>query len=621
MKFIVVSAALIAIVINSKEAEACSPLPAPCTGDGNLKITGVAPADLGYFDVSIASDHHDVLLESDYVDSVTGITEESTGNSVAFTAEYIGGTIVRIRPCQALNENSGYTIELLDHCQYPQSGWTPVPIPFPENTTPASYQRAIATTTNATLPATLGTLTPIDATLYSPTVAQNCSLDSCGGEDCDFSNTVRLELTLDSQFSAWSDINDLAVYANGSRLDRNHVRILPGATANDPVTIEHLSLATCASESVENTIYQVKVDSQQQCLEIASNTVSSSYDCSSANFGGCTICPPNDPACVPVCFENPSVVVDPAPGFVLDPTTAIAAINHCPFAPMSCLLTDDDTDLVIAPLDADADNDGIPNSLENISGIDPYGDDDGDGIWNYLDPELAACIDTDGDGICEDLNPLFDVDGDGVPNHLDLDSDGDRLNDASEANHGYDVDGDGVVDNTSNVGANGLLDDAEAPAESGTINYTLPDTLADGTPNFLTPDGDGDTIADGEEAQDVPDPDGDGEANLADLDSDNDGIPDAVEAGDADLTTPAVDTDGDGVPNYLDTDSDDDGIPDSEEQGDGNGDGIIDAYQAGIGGGSGTAVAGGGCSSNRSTFACGLLLFAILATRRKKLLS
>lgn len=61
-----------------------------------------------------------------------------------------------------------------------------------------------------------------------------------------------------------------------------------------------------------------------------------------------------------------------------------------------------------------------------------------------------------------------------------------------------------------------------------------------------------------------------------DLDSDDDGIPDAVEG--------IGDTDGDGIPDYMDPDSDNDGIPDSEEENripplsgiDSDGDGIDD---------------------------------------------
>ena len=56
------------------------------------------------------------------------------------------------------------------------------------------------------------------------------------------------------------------------------------------------------------------------------------------------------------------------------------------------------------------------------------------------------------------------------------------------------------------------------------------------------------------------DTDGDGVKDSLDTDSDNDSIPDSVEAG-PDPGNP-VDTDGDGTPDYKDTDSDNDGVPD-----------------------------------------------------------
>ncbi|MHA8050405.1 Ig-like domain-containing protein, partial [Aquirufa sp. ROCK-SH2] len=62
------------------------------------------------------------------------------------------------------------------------------------------------------------------------------------------------------------------------------------------------------------------------------------------------------------------------------------------------------------------------------------------------------------------------------------------------------------------------------------------------------------------------DTDGDGIPDYRDTDSDNDGILDSVEKGTG--TTP-LDTDGDGTPDFQDTDSDNDGIPDSVEKGTG----------------------------------------------------
>ncbi|MEL6305780.1 MAG: gliding motility-associated C-terminal domain-containing protein [Bacteroidota bacterium] len=83
-------------------------------------------------------------------------------------------------------------------------------------------------------------------------------------------------------------------------------------------------------------------------------------------------------------------------------------------------------------------------------------------------------------------------------------------------------------------------------------------------------------------------------ANGVDLDSDDDGIPDAFEDLNADNdnnpATDATDTDLDGIPDYLDIDSDNDGIPDNIEAQttlgyispslvDANNNGVDDAYE------------------------------------------
>lgn len=82
---------------------------------------------------------------------------------------------------------------------------------------------------------------------------------------------------------------------------------------------------------------------------------------------------------------------------------------------------------------------------------------------------------------------------------------------------------------------------------------------------FVATDLDGDTISDFDEGFGTADTDGDGELDTEDLDSDDDGIPDSVEAGDDDLISPPVDTDLDGVPDFRDLDSDADGIADEVE--------------------------------------------------------
>ena len=99
---------------------------------------------------------------------------------------------------------------------------------------------------------------------------------------------------------------------------------------------------------------------------------------------------------------------------------------------------------------------------------------------------------------------------------------------------------------------------------------TLPDSweVSVGLDPALT-DTDGDTIPDQVEVGgDIDAPlnsDGVDDIDALDTDSDNDGITDAVEAGDADLTTPPIDTDSDNTPDYLDSDSDGDGVDDDTD--------------------------------------------------------
>jgi hypothetical protein len=198
----------------------------------------------------------------------------------------------------------------------------------------------------------------------------------------------------------------------------------------------------------------------------------------------------------------------------------------------------------------------------------------------------------------------IDKDKDGIPDFVESnipaalqDADGDGIINA------YDTDYPGFVDNNGDF----INDNFQADGDSngdGILNYKDPTFLYMGLP-FKDVNGDG--------INDYFDSDLDGIINMLDLDSDNDGIPDVVEAGgvdangdgkldnfvdtdgdglsdqvDASLTGAynsgvglgAVDTDGDGVLNEFDLDSDNDGIPDVVEVGglDANFDGRIDGF-------------------------------------------
>jgi hypothetical protein len=279
---------------------------------------------------------------------------------------------------------------------------------------------------------------------------------------------------------------------------------------------------------------------------------------------------------------------------------------------------DTDGDGVNDADDLDDDNDGIPDALER-------GDSDGDGVPDRLD------LDSDNDGIvdaveaghvasagggsvactgaaavgqnglCDNVETapdsavlnytVRDTDGDGVRDVRDLDSDGDGITDAAEAaGGGGDANGDGRVDCPAGVGVNGLCDDVETANDAGVVDYdgngTGPDKVRD-TDGDLAPDSrdldaDNDGINDVLEAGGV-DANGDGlldPTNAAAPDADGDGLVDRADpdGGGAPLARP--DFDGDGRPNFLDLDSDNDGRSDLVEGGSGgvdaDDDGVVD---------------------------------------------
>ncbi len=209
--------------------------------------------------------------------------------------------------------------------------------------------------------------------------------------------------------------------------------------------------------------------------------------------------------------------------------------------------------------DGPGDLDGDTISDEHEGGASGR-DTDGDGTLNSLDP------DSDGDGLSDadeagdaDLSTVpRDSDGDRTPDFEDTDSDNNGIPDASESSS--DPDGDGrsnVID---------LDDDGDGLPDARELRgMTMPplDSDFDGLPDHLDVDSDGDTITDGDDL-DV-DTDLDMTADFLDQDSDADGIPDSIEAGDADLATPPVDSDMDMIADFRDPDSDDDGLSDRDE--------------------------------------------------------
>ena len=253
-----------------------------------------------------------------------------------------------------------------------------------------------------------------------------------------------------------------------------------------------------------------------------------------------------------------------------------------------------DSDGIADYLDIDSDDDGIPDNIEAqaTSAYTPPSakDVDNDGLDDAYDQDtgsstLAASV---------GLTPV-NTDGDATPDYRDLDSDDDTVADATE---GHDTDFDGTPDTTpagTDADSDGLDDNfdvfdyssvAAGPATTGDnaangttdVASDYPDVNSDGEPDWRDGDDDGipntveDTNGNGDPSDD--DADGDGIPNYLDLDADNDGLRDAVEAG----ATPAtpVDTDQDGTADYLDLDADGDNLFDLNESNDDDRNGIND---------------------------------------------
>ena len=201
-------------------------------------------------------------------------------------------------------------------------------------------------------------------------------------------------------------------------------------------------------------------------------------------------------------------------------------------------------------------------------------DSDSDGIKDKVEAQTTAgylrplgdlnCNDID-DAYEEGLNPI-DTDGDSIPDYRDLDSDND-----------------GIVDNKESQEIDGYI----APSGLDNNNNGMDDVY---TPSGITP----------------INSDSDSQPDFRDIDSDNDGIPDNVEAqttsgyiapNDDDAATYAsnngvnsaypsglspVNTDGIDTVDYLDNDSDNDLVPDNNEGNDFNYDGIPDQAYTGV---------------------------------------
>lgn len=246
--------------------------------------------------------------------------------------------------------------------------------------------------------------------------------------------------------------------------------------------------------------------------------------------------------------------------------------------------TDTDGDGIPNALDLDSDGDGIPDVVEaggtdanNDGKIDGFIDTDGDGFSDAVDGDVGndgtaensagalilSGTDTNGDGRADSW-PNKNADLTGYPNLYDLDSDGDGILDAVES---------GLIGRTGSNGtvgaSNGIITGARTNGWANTVrglaSLSLTNSDADTRPNYLDIDSDNDGITDNVEAQSttsykIP----------SDVDADGDGINDVYELagqigtfGGGGITP--FDKDGDSTPDYIDTDTDNDGVPDRNE--------------------------------------------------------
>ena len=225
---------------------------------------------------------------------------------------------------------------------------------------------------------------------------------------------------------------------------------------------------------------------------------------------------------------------------------------------------DSDGDGVPDSRDGDSDNDGIPDATEIARSAAGGGDTDGDGTADRIDLDsdndglndvtegggsdtngdgfIDNFADADQDGLADSVDPsqggtplpLPDSDGDGAANDIDLDSDNDTVSDLIEGGlSGSDANRDGVADGSDGDG-DGIAASADGKPTYGDAGAGRPvDTDGDGLPDYIDPD------------------------------SDNSGVPDIVTTGnggldgngDGKVDPPYTDPDHDGVPGAADSNS------------------------------------------------------------------
>ncbi|WP_162176387.1 S8 family serine peptidase, partial [Enterovibrio calviensis] len=160
-------------------------------------------------------------------------------------------------------------------------------------------------------------------------------------------------------------------------------------------------------------------------------------------------------------------------------------------------------------------------------------DTDGDGILDDVDPD----DDNDGvpdeeDAFPKDATETTDTDNDGIGNNADNDDDGDGVNDEDDwrpldPNEQYDTDGDGIGNSVDeDDDDDGVLDENDAfPLDDSETTDTDGDGVGDNSDQFVN------------DPNEWVDSDGDGVGDNGDIDRDNDGLSDDLESRTSALVT------------------------------------------------------------------------------------